>query len=92
MRKNVVRFLREGIKRINEQNKILMVMDHYGWETAQAYLTDPIASDEEDEKRLKKACKEVKATKLEKQKLSGAKPKRKDVPGITKQPFLGSSG
>ena len=45
------------MKRINERNKILMVTDRYGWETAQAYLTDLIASDEEDEKRLKKARK-----------------------------------
>ena len=26
--------LREGMKRINEQNKILMVTDRYAWETA----------------------------------------------------------
>ena len=49
--------LREGMKRINERNKILTVTDRYGWETTQAYLTDPIVSDEEDEKRLKKARK-----------------------------------
>ena len=51
-----------------------------------------ITSDEEDEKRLKKACKEAIATKLEKQKLSGGKSKRKDAPRATKRPFLGSSG
>ena len=84
--------LREGMRRINERNKILMVTDHYGWETAQAYLTDPIASDEEDEKRLKKAHKEEIATKLEKQKLSNELSKRTDVPSAIKRPFLGSSG
>ena len=52
--------------KINEQNKILMVTDCYGWETAQAYLADPIASDSEDEKKLKKARKEAKANKEEK--------------------------
>ena len=67
-------------------------MDHYGWETAQAYLTDLITSDEENEKRYKKAYTEATATKLKKQKLSGAKPKMKDVPSDTKWPFLGSSG
>ena len=35
-------------------------------ETAQAYLADPIASDSEDEKKLKKARKEAKANKEEK--------------------------
>ena len=29
---------REGMKRINERNKILTVSDCYGWETAHAYL------------------------------------------------------
>ena len=55
--------LREGMKKINERNKILRVMGRCGWETAQAYLTDPIASDEEDENRLKKARKEAIAAK-----------------------------
>ena len=84
--------LRESMRRINERNKILTVTDHYGWETALAYLTDPIASDEEDEKRLKKARKEAIAAKLEKQKLANGKSTRKDVPSATKRPFLGSSG
>ena len=47
-------------------NKILTVTDCYGWETAQAYLADPIASNSEDEKKLKKARKEAKANKEEK--------------------------
>ena len=68
-----------------------MVIDCYGWENAQAYLTGPIMSDEEDEKRLEKARKGVIAGKLENQNLSGGKPKRKDVPSATKQSFLGSS-
>ena len=82
--------LHKGMKKINERNKILTVTDRYGWEIAQAYLTDPIMSDE-DEKRLKKARKEAIAAKLEKQKLFGGKSKRKDVPSATKRPFLGSS-
>ena len=83
--------LREGMKRINERNKILSVTDLYGWETTQEYLTDPIMSYEEDEKRLKKARKEAITAKVEKQKLSGGKSKRKDVSSATK-PFLGSCG
>ena len=54
--------------------------------------SDSIASKEEDEKRLRKARKEAIAAKSKKQKLFGATPKRKDVPGATKQPFLGTSG
>ena len=50
-----VSLLKEGMAKINKQNKILMVTDCYGWETAQAYLADLIASDSEDEKKLKKS-------------------------------------
>ena len=58
-----VSLLKEGMAKINEWNKILMVTDCYGWATAQAYLADPIASNSEDEKKLKKARKEAKANK-----------------------------
>ena len=61
-----VSLLKEGMAKINERNKILTVTDCYGWETAQAYLADPIASNSEDEKKLKKARKEAKANKEEK--------------------------
>ena len=52
--------------KINEWIKIVMVTDCYGWETAQAYLADPIAFDSGDEKKLKKARKEAKANEEEK--------------------------
>ena len=61
-----VSLLKEGMAKINGRNKILTVTDCYGWETAQAYLADPIASDSEDEKKLKRARKEAKANKEEK--------------------------
>ena len=62
----IVSLLKEGMAKINQQNKILTVTDCYGWETAQAYLADPIASDYEDKKKLKKARKAAKANKEEK--------------------------
>ena len=55
------------MKRTNERNKILTVTDCYGWKIAQAFLTDLIASDEDNEKRLEKAHKEAIVCKLEKQ-------------------------
>ena len=58
-----VSLLKEGMEKINERNKILTVTDCYGWETAQAYLADLIASDFEDEKKLTKTRKEAKANK-----------------------------
>ena len=39
-----VSLLEEGMAKIDERNTILTVTDCYGWETAQAYLADPIAS------------------------------------------------
>ena len=74
--------------KINERNKILTVTDCYGWETAQAYLADPIASDSEDEKKLKKARKEAKANKEEKRR--AFKSKRRENPS-SKWPFHGSN-
>ena len=83
-----VSLFKEGMAKINKQNKILTVTDFYGWETAQAYLADPIASDSEDEKKLKKARKKVKANK--KQKRRAAKSKRRENPS-SKRPFHGSN-
>ena len=74
--------------KINERNKILTVTDCYGWETAQAYLADSIASDSEDEKKLKKARKEAKANKEEKRR--AVKSKRRENPS-SKRPFHGSN-
>ena len=83
-----VSLLKEGMAKINERNKILTVTDCYGWEIAQAYLADPIASDSEDEKKLKKARKEVKANKEEKRR--AVKSKRRENPS-SKRPFHGSN-
>ena len=83
-----VSLLKEGMAKINERNKILTVTDCYGWETAQAYLADPIASDSEDEKKLKKARKEAKANKEERRR--AVKSKRRENPS-SKRPFHGSN-
>ena len=39
--------------------KIIMIADRDGWSTANAYQSDDLASDEEDEKRIQKAIKEA---------------------------------
>ena len=65
--------LKEGMDLLSQRNKVLILSDKYGWETAAAYGTDPVASDSEDEKRIKRACKEAKATKDEKAKLKNLK-------------------
>ena len=80
-----VSLLKEGMAKINERNKILTVTDRYGWETAQAFLADPIASDSEDEK---KARKEAKANKEEKRR--AVKSKQRENPS-SKRPFHGAN-
>ena len=49
--------LNEGMELISQRNKVLVLTDKYGWETAMCYGTDPVASDSEDEKRIKRAKK-----------------------------------
>ena len=61
--------------RLTQRNKVLILSDKYGWETAAACGTNPVASDSEDEKRIKRARKEAKATKDEKAKLKNLKQK-----------------
>ena len=61
---------------LTQRNKVLILSEKYGWETAAAYGTDPVASDSEDEKRIKRAHKEVKATKDQKAKLKNLKQKQ----------------
>ena len=43
-----------------------MLADRYGWDTAVAYQTNPLASDSEDESRIKHAVKEAKSLQDEK--------------------------
>ena len=60
--------LNEGMELITQQNKVLALTDKYGWETAMCYSTDPVASDSEDEKRIKRARKKAKVAREEKSK------------------------
>ena len=49
--------LEEGIKKAKKRMKIIKVADRskYGWETAKAYMSDDLASDSEDEKKIRRA-------------------------------------
>ena len=54
------RQLKEGMALINKRNKKLMLADRYGWERAIAYQANPMASNSEDERRIKRTIKEAK--------------------------------
>ena len=57
----------EGIKLINNRQKLIRMADasELGWRFVDEYITNPLASDEEDEKRMNRA--EARATKKVKQ-------------------------
>ena len=59
----------KGMDLLTQRNKVLILSDKFGWETAASNGTDPVTSDSEDEKKIKHARKEAKATKHEKPKL-----------------------
>lgn len=63
----------EASKQINagkslllERSKHLLLADKYGWDTVDCYTVEPLASDSEDEKRIKRALKESKSRRNEK--------------------------
>ena len=58
--------LNEGMELITQRNKVLVLTDKYGWETAMCYGINPVASDSEDEKRIKRTRKEAKVAREEK--------------------------
>ena len=65
--------LKEGMDGLDDSEKqSAYPFGQIRMQTAAAYGTDPVASDSEDEKRIKRARKEAKATKHEKVKLKMA--------------------
>ena len=77
-RKNV---LLEGETLLLERNKHICLADRYGWDTVECYTAEPLANDSGDEKRIKKATKESKQLREEKQKsMAQTKWKTKKVP------------
>ena len=69
--------LEEGEQLLIERNiKHICIAEKYGWDTVECYTTDPIASDSDDEKKIKKAVKECKLLWEEKRKAKLLKSKR----------------
>ena len=55
-----------GRSLLRERNKHLLLADKYGWDTVECYSAEPLASDSEDERRIKRAIKESKSLQNEK--------------------------
>ena len=70
----------EGKDLLVERNKHILLAEKYGWDTVACYTADPLASDSDDEKRIRKAVKESKQLREEKKKAASSKvPKAKGV-------------
>ena len=48
------KLLEEGEQLLIERNKHICITEKYGWDTVECYTTDPIASDSDDKKKIKK--------------------------------------
>ena len=59
--------LNQGIELITRRNKLLVLTDIHGWEVVEAYTADPMADDSADEKKIRKAKKEGKLLRDQKQ-------------------------
>ena len=73
-------FLEEGEQLLLERNKHICLADKYRWDTVECYAAEPLASNSGDKKRIKKAIKESKQLREEKQKAAAAKWKPKKSP------------
>ena len=54
--------LNEGKELLVERNKHIKLAEKYGWETVDCYIEEPLASDSEDDKKIRRAVKESKVT------------------------------
>jgi len=60
--------LEEGEQLLIGRNKHICIVEKYSWDTVECYTTDPIESDSDDEKKIKKAVKECKLLREENRK------------------------
>ena len=77
--------LSEGKKLLTERNKHILIAEKYGWDTVHCYTAEPLASDSEDEKRIRKAIKESKALRSDK-KAEASRSKAKDQQRTPRRP------
>ena len=60
--------LNEGKDILVQRNKHIKLAEKYGWETVDCYVEEPLASDSDNDKKIRRAIKESKAMKEEKRK------------------------
>ena len=63
----------EGKDLLVERNKHILLAEKYGWDTVACYTANPLASDSDHEKKIRKAVKESKQLREEKKKAASSK-------------------
>lgn len=66
----------KGLCLITERNKLVKIADKHGWDTVNQYVTDPLAKDDADDKRLRKAIKDAEKSREKAKKEKEAKSRR----------------
>ena len=74
--------IQEGKDLLLERNKHILLAEKYGWDTVACYTADPLASDSDDEKKIRKAVKESKQLRDEKRKAVASKVVRPKGPVV----------
>ena len=80
--------LQEGKDLLVESNKLILLAEKYGWDTVACYTAEPLASDSDDEKKIRKVVKESKQLREEKKKAVVSKvlrPKGSGIPSRTSE-------
>lgn len=52
----------KSLSLLSERNKLTKIADKHRWDTVNSYMTDPLAKDEVDDKKLHKAVKDAETT------------------------------
>ena len=65
--------LNEGKDLLLERNKHILLAEKYGWDTVACYTAEPLATDSDNEKRIRKAVKESKQLRDEKKRSATTK-------------------
>ena len=75
--------LNKGMDLLLKRNKHILLAEKYGWDTVACYTAEPLATDSDDKKRIRKAVKESKQLWEEKKRSATAKQKAKG--GVPRQ-------
>ncbi|XP_020908560.1 uncharacterized protein LOC110246549 [Exaiptasia diaphana] len=82
----------KGLSLINDRNKLIRIADKHGWDAANNYVCDPLAKDDADDKKIRKAVKEAERSREKSKKEREAKSRRVSRARAYAFPSYGSSG